>query len=374
MSPTRWTPFPFRPLYAWLVWCWLACVWSVYGHVVAAAVVLLVHGCVSRLMVGLFGVGSLALLRTLARSNVVRVVILLVSVLVGSARVGLRLGLCCLPGRGWCCAGAWPPSLWGLLRWCVPPPVVGRAVLVRAPRPLWGMPCRCVAPPKVGAVLACGPLHDRPCWVAAWPPSWWGVLCRCLAPLMVGRAVLVPVRRGGYAWCGGAWLGLSSCVPPGGRRWVRVRGACGGVLAGAMCGLFWLFGVVFAAIRSACSGGCGRRLGCGCGCVDRLAGVGTVLVRGPPNGLAYCVGACPPPWCGVLCRWVPYPRGGACCVGLWPPSCWGMLCWCVAPLSVGRAVSVPARRGGSVWFGVSSSVGWVVVAVVLLAWPGLVLC
>ena len=37
-------------------------------------------------------------------------------------------------------------------------------------------------------------------------------------------------------------------------------------------------------------------------------------------------------------------------------------------------MSVPARRGGGVWFGVSSSVAWVVVAVVLLAWPGLVLC
>ena len=83
-----------RPLHAWLVWCWPPCVWSVYGRVVAAAVVLLVHCCVSRLMVGLFGVGSLALLQALARSDVVRVVVLLVSVLVDRARVGLRLGLC----------------------------------------------------------------------------------------------------------------------------------------------------------------------------------------------------------------------------------------------------------------------------------------
>ena len=134
LSPTHWTPFLFRPLHASLVWCWPACVWSVYGHVVAAAVVLLVHGCVSRLMVGLFGVGSLALLRAFARSDVVRVVVLLLSVLVGRARVGLRLGLCCLLGRGWCCAGAWLPSWWGLLRWCVAPPMVGCAVLVRASR------------------------------------------------------------------------------------------------------------------------------------------------------------------------------------------------------------------------------------------------
>ena len=89
VSPTCWAPFPFRPMHAWLVWCWPACAWSVYGHVVAAAAVLLVHGCRSRLMVGLFGVGSLALQRALAPSDVVRVVVMPVSVLVGCARVGL---------------------------------------------------------------------------------------------------------------------------------------------------------------------------------------------------------------------------------------------------------------------------------------------
>ena len=30
VSPTRGTPFPFRPLYAWRVRCWSACVLSVY--------------------------------------------------------------------------------------------------------------------------------------------------------------------------------------------------------------------------------------------------------------------------------------------------------------------------------------------------------
>ena len=177
--------------------------WSVYGHVVAGAVVLLVHGCVSRLMVGLFGVGCLALLRALARSNVVRVVVLLVSVLVGRARVGLRLGLCCLLDRGWCCAGAWPPSWWGLLRWCVAPPMVGRAVLVRTCRPLWGVLCRCVAPPKVGrVVLACGPPHGCPCCFAA--------------PLMEGRAVPVRGPPHGGACCVGA------CPP----RWLCVVWWC----------------------------------------------------------------------------------------------------------------------------------------------------
>ena len=87
----------------------------------AAAVVLLVHGRVSRLMVGLFGVGSLALLRALARSDVVCVVVLLVSVLVGRAWVGCGWGCAvCLNGvgvvlvrgpplGGVCFIGAWPP-------------------------------------------------------------------------------------------------------------------------------------------------------------------------------------------------------------------------------------------------------------------------
>ena len=87
--PTCWGKFPFRPMHAWLVWCWPACTWSVYGHVVAAAAVLLVHGCLSRLMVGLFGVGSLALQRALARSDLVHAVVMPVSVLVCCARVGL---------------------------------------------------------------------------------------------------------------------------------------------------------------------------------------------------------------------------------------------------------------------------------------------
>ena len=85
---TRWTPFPFRPMHAWPVWCWPACVWSVYGHAVAAAVVLLVWGHVGRLMVGLFAVGSLALQRALAQSDLVRVGALLVSTLVGACCVG----------------------------------------------------------------------------------------------------------------------------------------------------------------------------------------------------------------------------------------------------------------------------------------------
>ena len=84
-------------------------------------------------------------------------------------------------------------------------------------------------------------------------------------------------------------------------------------------------------------------------CGVDLGGVGAVLVRATPPVGACRASVCPPPW-------------------------WGVLFWCVAPLSLGRAVLVAACCGGGVWFGLPSSVGWVVVAVVLLAWPGLVLC
>ena len=69
--PTRWTLFPFRPVHAWLVWCWPACVWSVYGQVAAAAAEWLVRGCLGRLMVGLVCVDSVALLPVVVSPNVV---------------------------------------------------------------------------------------------------------------------------------------------------------------------------------------------------------------------------------------------------------------------------------------------------------------
>ena len=59
----------FRPVHAWLVRCWPACVWSVYGHVAAAAAVWLVRGYRGRLMVGWVCVGSVALLLVVLSSN-----------------------------------------------------------------------------------------------------------------------------------------------------------------------------------------------------------------------------------------------------------------------------------------------------------------
>ena len=61
------------------------------------------------------------------------------------------------PHGGACCGGVWPPSWWGVFRWCCPPP-------------LWGVLWWCVAPLMVGcAALGCRGL----CPVALW----------CVAPI-----------------------------------------------------------------------------------------------------------------------------------------------------------------------------------------------
>ena len=80
--PTRWAPFVFRPVHAWLVRRWPACVWSAYGQVVAAAVVWLVCGCRGGLMVGRVRVGPVALLPVVLLSNPARLASTFVSVLV----------------------------------------------------------------------------------------------------------------------------------------------------------------------------------------------------------------------------------------------------------------------------------------------------
>ena len=87
VPPSRWTPFPFRPVHAWLVWCWPACVWSVYGHVAAAAAVWSVRGCRGRLMDGRVPVGSVTLLLVVLSSNPACVASTYVSVLVSCVLV-----------------------------------------------------------------------------------------------------------------------------------------------------------------------------------------------------------------------------------------------------------------------------------------------
>ena len=88
VSAARWTSFSYRPMHVPPVWCWPACVRSVDGHVVSAVVVLLVCGCVSRLLAGAFGVGSLSLQRAFAQLDLLRAGVLLVVVLVGASCVG----------------------------------------------------------------------------------------------------------------------------------------------------------------------------------------------------------------------------------------------------------------------------------------------
>ena len=107
VSPTLGTPFPFRPVHAWLVWCWPACVWSVYGQVAAAAAVLLVRGRLGRLMVGLVCVSSIALRPVVVQPNVVYAAGMSVSVLVSGGVVCPSVVLCTLlPLVGRVCIGS----------------------------------------------------------------------------------------------------------------------------------------------------------------------------------------------------------------------------------------------------------------------------
>ena len=132
VSPTLWTPFPFRPVHAWLVWCWPACVWSVYGQVAAAAAVLLVRGRLRRLMVGLVPVGSIALVPVVVPPHVVYAAGMSVSVpvsgvvvcpsvvlcsllpLVGRVCIGVVVVFCCVRGydRRWAWRTTVLPTRW----------------------------------------------------------------------------------------------------------------------------------------------------------------------------------------------------------------------------------------------------------------------
>ena len=232
-------------------------------------------------------------------------------------------GVGCLwrrPCRGWCSAGAYSPPCWGIPCLCLAPPLVGRAVLVRGP-PLAGACCVggrllwwwCLVWGVVGLWLRlCCCLGRGWCCAGACPPPCWGVSCLCVPPPLVGSAASA-------SWGFGSW-----CC-----SWLDAR-------------LVLLVRCCLPAARPA------------------LSGVGYLCCL-PGRGWC-CAGACPPPpWLGVL-RLVVAP--------IWS----GVLCWCMPPLLLGCAVLVPACRGGCVWLRLLSPVGWVVVVVVLLAWPGLVLC
>ena len=89
VSAARWTSFSYRPMHVRPVWCWLACVQSVDGHVMSAVAVFLVCGRVSRLLVGSFGVGFLSLQRVFAQLDLLLAGVLFMVVLVGASCVGL---------------------------------------------------------------------------------------------------------------------------------------------------------------------------------------------------------------------------------------------------------------------------------------------
>ena len=115
--------------------------------------------------------------------------------MVGPGALGCVV-LCCL---ALCCVS----------RWCVAPVMVGRAALVCGPPlggaccvGVWCIVLRGV----VLCVVVCGPPYGGAHCVGVWPPSWWGVLCWCVAPPMVGRAG--SVCSGFDAWCFSSLLGL----------------------------------------------------------------------------------------------------------------------------------------------------------------------
>ena len=182
---TFWTPFPFRPVHAWLVWCWPACVWSVYGQVAAAAAVLLVRGRLGRLMVGLVCVGSIALLPVIVPRNVVYAAGMSVSVLVSGVVVCPSVVLCSLlPLVGRICIGSVAVSccvrgygrVRGAPRCCRP---VGRRLCFD--------PC---TPVRFGVGrLACGPFTVK--W---WLQLWCGWCAVVVAASWSAGFVWVPSR------------------------------------------------------------------------------------------------------------------------------------------------------------------------------------
>ena len=338
--PTHGTPFPFRPLHARLVRCWPACVWSVYGCVVVSAAVWLVHGGVSRLMVGLFVVGSFLLLPALSRPALwcrrralswVRCA----KARVRAARYGESLWYrSCHARHVRCRVPCAATGVW--LARCVGSHAFGLSLLPVLVLPamrsscmgVW-LSCCCqryawpiLLPWRCLRRLIAGMCCCRVCWAmvaiggrlrlcgGARTPPWWAVLCWYVAHPMVGSIVV-------------------ACGPPHGGP------CCGGVWPPSWWGLVWW-------------------------CVAPLMVGRGVVVSDPPHGGACCFGVWPPSWWGTL-RWCVGPlmvghavvvfgppHGGAWCVGVWPPSWWGVPSWCVPP----HGVAWCGRVWHSFWWGV----------------------
>ena len=249
-------------MHAWLVWCWAARVWSVDGHVVAAAVVLLVQGRVSRLMVGLFGVGSLALQRAPAHSDVVRVVAMLVSVLVDTSCV--RPAWYVLTVRRPLIVGEKSNDRWSDRCEKFPNSVLHSLFALAALHaqsiiPYFAMPfgrlfsfaCAIHMYTPVGGKAPSVPLGASPCspwepqgaapahWCGARVPVWLPVVC-LIVPCLAGYVAGVSVSQCGVWRLG--WLGSCSGVGtlcPVWRAGPSVTPPCSLAGAGVFAGPMW---------------------------------------------------------------------------------------------------------------------------------------
>ena len=189
VSPTLSTSFPFRPVHAWLVWCWPACVWSVYGQVAAAAAVLLVRGRLGSLMVGLVCVGSIALLPVVVPPHVVNAAGMSVSVLLSGVVV---------------CASEVSCSLLSLVgRVCIGSVVVFCCVRGYDRRWAW----RTTVLPTCWAPSPFRPVHA---WlIRRWPACVWSVYGQVAA----AAAVLLVCGRLGHLMVGLVCVGAIALLP-----------------------------------------------------------------------------------------------------------------------------------------------------------------
>ena len=266
--------------------------------------------------------------------------------------VGLRLGLCCLPSRDWCCVRAWPPLMVGPIVLARAPPPLGGASCVGARPPPWWCPmCRCVplsmvrravlargSPHGRGAALLWGNPHGGACCVGALAASWWGLLSWCTRAAVVVRGLVVlglgcprlcRLTTGVVGFglvvfkpvpCAACFVRVASSSQPYG--W-RVLVAAVGSRVAVVVVLFTWPGWVL------------------CWCVPfSWCGLVRCCVARPMVGCDVLVCAPPPPAVGRALPVCGPAHGRTCFPVAWPNSWSNMLRCCVAPLRVGRAVLV----------------------------------
>ena len=265
VSPARWTSFSYRPMHARPAWHWPVCARSVHGHVASAVVVLLVCGRVSRLLIGLFGVGSLSSQRALAQSDLLCAGVPLVAMLVGARCVGPARYVFTVrrpPAAGekshdkWSdrCKKVFPPvgALFPAPPWhcCMHNPLSGISRCSVAVLPVSLVPLICT--PPVGGKAPPVPLGVslRSSWEpqGVVPVQWCGARARACLPAvrllvscLAGDSGGVPVSRCWVWWLG--WLGcFGLCCGVGTFRpmwWVGLGVTHPCLLAGGRRGPVW---------------------------------------------------------------------------------------------------------------------------------------